>query len=274
MPDEIYVREARRIVGRSIFTENSARLVPEIGRAPVVTDSIGIAEWYLDSHACTAEKLPGSMWEGEFYLHNKTWPGQVSLGCILPESIDNLVVPVCMSSTHVGYSTVRVEPVWMQVGEAAALLVCEALEKDISPGDVKAETLIPELARRGFLLTFYNDIRKHRDADWYPAVQYFGTKGFLPTSDARPFDPLSTELAGKWIAATAKLRDGLPHEAMAMARECAKVDDAVGPPLTWDEFAKMLDGSGIRSVRKEEAPLTRSTVCRVLFAVIGGGEKR
>ncbi len=144
--------------------------------------------------------------EGEFYLHNQTWPAQVSMESILPENIDNLVVPVCLSATHVGYGTVRVEPVWMETGEAAALLIGEALKRNLPPAQVEADKLVRELARRGFLLTFFNDIRLHREADWYPAVQYFGTKGFLPTYEARPFEPLSRELADKWIAAAAKLR--------------------------------------------------------------------
>jgi len=272
LPDEIYVREARRIVGRSIFTENSAKLVPEIGRAPVVSDAIAMAEWYLDSHACTAEKVKDSAWEGEFYLQNQTWPAQVSLGSILPENIDNLVVPVCLSATHVGYGMVRVEPVWMETGEAAAVLIGKALQKNLPPAQVGADELVRELARRGFLLTFFNDIRPHREADWYPAVQYLGTKGFLPTYEARPFDPLSPELAGKWIAAAIRLRDGSPHDVMAMAADCAKVKDASGAPLGWDEFRKMLETAGFRPGTKEEGPLTRAVACRVLFDLITGAK--
>ncbi len=57
MPYELYVREARRIVGRSVFTEHNAMLAKDLMRAPIQNDSISIAEWFMDSHFCTERQV-------------------------------------------------------------------------------------------------------------------------------------------------------------------------------------------------------------------------
>jgi len=98
-PYEIYVREARRIVGRYVFTQHDGSLPADIERAPVHPDSVGINEWYFDSHACTKRRVRGSLDEGKHMLHENTFPGQVPYRSLLPKGLDNLLVPVCLSST-------------------------------------------------------------------------------------------------------------------------------------------------------------------------------
>jgi len=72
-PYEFYVREARRIKGRAVFTQHDAMLMPGLDRAPVHADSIAITEWYLDSHACTPRRLRIAplpiLDEGKMMLH-------------------------------------------------------------------------------------------------------------------------------------------------------------------------------------------------------------
>ena len=273
LPDEIYVREARRIHGRAVFTEHSARLAPGAGRAPIVPDAIGIAEWYLDSHACTPERMAGSnLWEGEFYLHNQTWPGQIALGSILPRGADNLLVPVCLSATHVAFGTVRVEPVWMGVSEAAAHVALLALERKITPASVPADAVVRRLAERRFLLTFFNDIAAHREADWYPAVQYLGTKGFFGDYDARPAEPLSAPLAAVWLSAVAKLRAAAPYDATALSVECGRAEKETAPPISAREFRKRLEeiaGAPPTEIGDQDLPLTRAAACRMVFEALG-----
>ena len=162
----------------------------------------------------------------------------------------------------------------MAVGEAAAYLASEAIARDLPPGRIGADRIIRRLAERGFLLTFFNDIENHRNADWYPAVQYFGTKGFLPTCDARPLDPLSAELAEKWIASAVKIRGGGSYDAMEAAQECARIDDSAGPFLNGSEFLEKLGkaiGKPAGQVDAKEQPITRGAACRVLFGVAGDG---
>lgn len=275
LPDQIYVRQGRRIIGREVFTEHHARLAPGLWRAPVVADSIGIAEWYLDSHACTPEKIPGSRWEGEFYLHNLTWPAQVPLGTIFPRGTDNLVVPVCLSATHVGFSTVRVEPVWMSLGEAAACALSEARRQGVPPAQVAPEALQRRLAGERFLLTFFNDLGPDPKISWYPAVQYFGTKGFFPTCDARPDAPLTAPLGEAWLRAALALRRGEAHDAMGFARRCRELEEADAAPLSRREFLRQLESATSPEMARADAArlapvageggLTRAGACEMLF---------
>ncbi|HRP06646.1 MAG TPA: FAD-dependent oxidoreductase, partial [Opitutaceae bacterium] len=60
LPPQIYVREARRLVGRSVYTEHDSLLAHGSGRAPVHADSIAITEFSLDSLACTPRRVPGT----------------------------------------------------------------------------------------------------------------------------------------------------------------------------------------------------------------------
>ena len=83
MPYEIYMRETRRVMGRAIFTAHDARPGDGLKRAPVHADSIGVTDWFLDSHPCTPRKIEGGEWEGELLLNNITTPGQVSWRCLL-----------------------------------------------------------------------------------------------------------------------------------------------------------------------------------------------
>ena len=119
VPYEMYVREARRIVGRHVFTEHDNSLAPGLGRTPVHPDSIAITDWYMDSHACTTDSRPGFHYDGKLILTEESRPGQIPYRALLPQGVDNLLVPVCLSATHVAWGAVRLEPVWMQTGEAA-----------------------------------------------------------------------------------------------------------------------------------------------------------
>ena len=71
-PYEFYVREARRIKGRYVFTEHDATLAEGLERAPVHEDSIGVTEWYLDTHACTPRHIEGALEEGKMMLDVET----------------------------------------------------------------------------------------------------------------------------------------------------------------------------------------------------------
>ncbi|MCA9077173.1 MAG: FAD-dependent oxidoreductase, partial [Planctomycetaceae bacterium] len=161
MPYEIYARETRRIRGRAVFTEHDARLAPGLERAPVHPTSISITEWFLDSHACTPRDVPGSEQEGMVMLKNQTFPGQVPFQTLLPENLDNLLVPVCLSATHVGWGTIRLEPTWMSICEAAAHAVVLAKRQHVTPAQINADELVRQLADRRVMLSFFNDIEGH-----------------------------------------------------------------------------------------------------------------
>lgn len=276
LPDEIYVREGRRIKGRAIVTEHNFRLAAGAGRAPVVSDAISMAEWYLDSHACTAERVGDSLWEGEFYLFNKTWPGQIPLGSILPQGTENLLVPVCLSATHVAYGSVRVEPVWMSLGEAAGHLAVAAIENDVPPTGIASDTLLRRLAERRFLLSFFNDVAAHRDADWYPAVQFLGTKGFFADYDARPTDHLTEALAAAWLAAVSKLNANSSADVTEQVKISAAAEKITSPPVARRDFITRLNATlptPVSAAQADDGPLARGEACRLILEAAQNSSK-
>ncbi len=281
MPHEIYVREARRLNGRFSFTENDARLAPGLKRAPVHGDAISITEWFLDSHACTPEELPGSLWEGELLLNNITFPGQIPYRAMLPEEIDNLLVPVCASSTHIGWGAIRLEPTWMSMAEAAAVAAVTALRGKKAPADIDPDALVRALAERRVLLAFFNDIEGKQGEPWYAAVQYFGTQGFFATYDARPDGLLAQPLADRWVQAMEELIQRTAVDRTARARRMLEAESQAGESVTAESLlqgivraaggaaaagwqAQLLEELGLNPA----APLTRGAACRLMFAAL------
>ncbi|MEQ1748277.1 MAG: FAD-dependent oxidoreductase [Prosthecobacter sp.] len=207
-PYEIYAREARRITGRYIFTQHDAMLADGLERAPVHHDSIGITEWYLDSHACTPQRFPGALEEGKMMLDVETFPGQVPYRAILPQGVDNLLVPVCLSSTHVAWGTIRLEPTWMHLCESAAHAAALAIQTQVTPAALDPELLLRKLATSHVMLSFFNDVDVSSDDPRFAAAHYFGTKGFFADYNARPAEALSENIQALWQKAFDELQNG------------------------------------------------------------------
>ncbi len=224
-PYEFYVREARRIEGRYVFTQHDAMLAPGLERAPVHADSIGVTEWYLDTHACTPRRIEGALEEGKMMLDVETFPGQVPYRSILPQGLDNLLVPVCLSATHVAWGTIRLEPTWMNLCESAGYAAALAVRQGIPPARLDAEVLQRKLAASHVMLNFFNDVDVASDDPRVAAAQYFATKGFFAGYDARLDDPLTEELRAVWEKGFAALRkpSGNPMLVVAAAHAAEKV---------------------------------------------------
>ncbi|RRJ96970.1 FAD-dependent oxidoreductase [Opitutaceae bacterium TAV4] len=203
-PYEFYVREARRLNGRATITQHDFHLVPNaprgLDRAPLHADSIAVTDWYLDCHACTLDRVPGSMDEGKMMLHQETLPAQIPWPSLLPRDLDNLIVPVCLSATHIAWGAIRLEPTWMTIAESAAWAIVLAHRKKIHPANIPSEKFLRTLADARIMIAFFNDIDvADRTLAEAPAIQYYGTKGFFPTHDARPLEPLAISVAKTWI---------------------------------------------------------------------------
>ncbi len=239
LPYELYVREARRIVGRHVFTEHDNRPAPGIGRTPVHPDSIAITDWPMDSHDCTWDRSPGYAHDGKLILTEESRPAQVPYRSLLPQGIDNLLVPVCLSATHVAWGAVRLEPVWMQTGEAAGFAAALARKQKTTPAKLDADLLVRTLIARGQLVSFFNDLSVADRQPWAAAAQYFGTKGFFADYDVNPDAPLSKATAKIWSGGLAKLRAGA-LDPNALARALADADRAGATPITEAEFDAML----------------------------------
>lgn len=145
-PRQVYVREGRRLDGRHRFTAHDALPLGVGRRPPVHADSVTASHYALDSHAIRKREPGRCHLEGFFSW--MTAPYTVPYGVMVPEQIDGLLVPVAASSTHVGFSTLRMEPCWMALGEAAGEAAALAREtaREVRAVDVTAlqERLLAE----------------------------------------------------------------------------------------------------------------------------------
>ncbi|MDE0015836.1 MAG: FAD-dependent oxidoreductase [Candidatus Poribacteria bacterium] len=99
-----------------------------------------------DVHPCHDQRyaVDGFM-EGVLWYPKKSegpaQPGQVRYGAMLPRHLNNLLVPVAMSSTHVAMSVLRMEPLWMTIGQIAGLAATQAMDKGIDVANLDPEPL-------------------------------------------------------------------------------------------------------------------------------------
>jgi hypothetical protein len=127
-PHQLYVREARRMVSDYVLTEHEAR------SERVADDGIAIASYPLDSHGVTLyvdEK--GELWrERGFFVGTKPYP--VSYRALRPKAgeCENLLVPCCLSASHAAYGSVRMEPVFMMLGQAAGTAAALAVDGNVA----------------------------------------------------------------------------------------------------------------------------------------------
>ncbi len=198
IPYEMYVREARRIVGRYVLSENDGMLASDYARAPVNPDSIAVTDWYMDSHSCTLDSRPGFKYDGKLILTEESRPMQIPYRALLPQGVDNLLVPVCLSSTHIAWGAIRLEPVWMQTGEAAGWAAALSKTHHTTPGKLDAEVLVRTLVAHRQLVSFFNDLKVDAQDSRIPAAEYFATQGFFADYNARLDEPLKTATEKAW----------------------------------------------------------------------------
>ncbi|MFO7937821.1 MAG: FAD-dependent oxidoreductase [Kiritimatiellia bacterium] len=198
IPYEIYVREARRLVGRRVFTEHDNMIADGISRTPVHYDSVAMTDWPVDSVACLPCRVNGSHQDGIFFLAEICRPAQVPYRSLLPKEVDNLLVPVALSASHVGWGSIRLEPVWMQTGEAAGFAAALAVKQNTTPAELDPDLLIRTLVKNHFMVSFFNDVDVASDDSKIVAAQYFGTRGFFADYNARLNEPLAESVAKLW----------------------------------------------------------------------------
>ena len=253
-PWQLYVREARRLVGVATLSEHDLLVGPELGRTRLHPDSIAAGEFPIDSFPVRKREAGHDVaLEGYILMLDQlTHPYQIPYGVIVPKLVDGLLVPVAASTTHVAFATIRLEPTWMALGQAAGTAAHLALEKSISLRAVNVDRLQRELLRQGQVLTYFKDIDRTDAA--YAAIQYFGTKGFFPDYFARSKEPVSRGTAREWLKLAMPGRDiasGLPNEGN----------------LTGAEFQRLLEQAGWSAQARNVAggPLTRGEFCRILY---------
>lgn len=137
-PHQIYVREARRMIGTFVMTEADA-----LGKTQV-PQSIGMGSYALDSHNTQRYVKEDGYVQNEGDIGVKPdRPYSIAYGSILPkeQECSNLLVPVCVSSSHIAYGSIRMEPVFMILGQSAAAAAVLAMERGLSPQKLPYEDL-------------------------------------------------------------------------------------------------------------------------------------
>ena len=144
-PHQIYVREARRMIGDYVTTENDVLLKREVPKP------VGMGSYAMDSHNVQRYVTPEGFVqnEGDIGVHPPA-PYSISYGSIIPkkEECTNLLVPVCVSSSHIAYGSIRMEPVFMILGQSATAAACIAIDKNIAVQDVDYNELKTVLEAR------------------------------------------------------------------------------------------------------------------------------
>jgi hypothetical protein len=148
-PYQIYVREARRMLGDFVMTEN------EIMGRHKVDKPIGMGSYTMDSHNVQRYITPEGVVQNEGDLGvDADQPYQIHLGTIMPkkEECRNLLVLTAISSSHIAFGSIRMEPVFMILGQSAGLIAGIAVEKGIDLHEVAYAELADELHAVGQIL--------------------------------------------------------------------------------------------------------------------------
>ena len=153
-PFQLYVREGRRLVGEYTLTEHDITGDGTDRRPRRHADTIAIGEFPIDSFPCR-KRQPGDTTVLEGYLgmlDHITRPYEVPYSIMIPQRIDGLIVPVAASTTHVAYSSIRMEPTWMALAQAAGTAAHLAVHHQVQPRRVPLEELQTILAQQGQVL--------------------------------------------------------------------------------------------------------------------------
>ena len=149
-PHQLYVREARRMISDHVMTQHDCE-----GRG-AAADAVGLAAYTMDSHHVQRYVRDGRVWnEGDVEVGGFP-PYPVAYRSIRPKKseCENLLVPVCLSASHIAYGSIRMEPVFMVLGQSAATAAAMAIDAGAAVQDVDVSALQERLRRDGQILAW------------------------------------------------------------------------------------------------------------------------
>ncbi len=139
---QLYVREARRMVSDYVMTQLNCEGLK------TAADPIGLAAYGMDSHHVQRYVTKEGFVKNEGNVEARVkGPYPISYRSIVPKEKEckNLLVPVCLSATHIAFGSIRMEPVFMVLGQSAAIAACMAIDKNISVQEIQYNELRPLL---------------------------------------------------------------------------------------------------------------------------------
>ncbi|HEX2629900.1 MAG TPA: FAD-dependent oxidoreductase [Chitinophagaceae bacterium] len=188
---QIYVREARRMIGEYIMTQANCE------RKVIVEDGIGMAAYGMDSHNTQRLVINGMVKNEGDVEKGGAGPYPIAYRSLVPKEAEckNLLVPVCLSASHIGYGSIRMEPVFMVLGQSSGIAAAIAVNDKIPVQDVNVEQL-QEILKRNPLadgslpeILVDNDNSSHVEITGQWATKKGGTYGptaFYSTVNDKP----------------------------------------------------------------------------------------
>ncbi|MBV6499530.1 MAG: hypothetical protein CJBNEKGG_01987 [Prosthecobacter sp.] len=204
---QLYIREARRMIGSFVMTEN------ELRKKKPTPDSVGMGSYTIDSHNVQRYITPEGFVQNEGDIGVSTnGPYEIAYGSLVPKKGQgaNLLVPVAMSASHIAYGSIRMEPVFMILGQSAATAAVLALGRSLDVQDLPYEKLRERLLKDGQIL-HYTGPKTSRGTD--PGK----IEGIV-------MDDMDAKVTGHWQesgAARTYIGDGYRHDGNARDGRCS-----------------------------------------------------
>lgn len=189
-PHQLYIREARRMISDYVATELDCR------RIRIAEDSVGLGSYNMDSHNVrryiTADGFVQN--EGDVQVS----PGGaylISYKSIIPArgQVTNLGVPVCLSSSHIAYGSIRMEPVFMILGQSSATAAVQAIRSRTALQDLPYAALREQLLKDGQVLDLPPGVTKQE------LITKASLKGLV-------LDDSEATLSGAWTPSTSSTK--------------------------------------------------------------------
>jgi hypothetical protein len=205
---QLYIREARRMVGSYVMTEANC-----VGKE-VITDGVGMAAYTMDSHNVQRLVVNGMVKNEGNVEVSTSGPYPIAYRSIIPKENEcgNLLVPVCLSASHIAYGSIRMEPVFMVLAQSAATAAAMAIDSKVNVQNVNIEKLqerlkTDPLANGSIQQVLVDNEDKARTTvlgDWKTIKGGFGpsllsTKGAATGFQSVRFNPQITK-SGKYSA--------------------------------------------------------------------------
>jgi hypothetical protein len=155
-PNQLYIRESRRMVGEYVMRQS------DLQTQRTKEDSIGMGSYNSDSHNVQRVAMPDGSVQNEGDVEVPVTPYEIAYRSIMPKrsESENLLVPVCLSATHVAYSSVRMEPQYMIIGQAAGVAASLAITSHTSIHDISIPDLQQKLRQHGAVLHLSEEFQR------------------------------------------------------------------------------------------------------------------
>jgi hypothetical protein len=186
-PHQLYVREARRMISDYVMTQHNCQ------RRQVADDAVGLAAYNMDSHNCRryVDKAGHPRNEGDVQVGVSPYP--IAYRSIVPREAEcaNLLVPVCLAASHIAYGSIRMEPVFMVLGQSSATAACQAIDHSSAVQRIDVSALQARLKADGQVLEWTAPARVER-----PSLDPKSLPGIV-------LDDSQAKLTGDWISSAA-----------------------------------------------------------------------